>query len=107
MAVRPGNSVDDHIAFIDALEKVVDFYSGLRLAMDIPIIQRRSIMEAFSMVQEVICDRDAVYRITEEFHVGFAAQSGLRALKARVGVRDTLYGQVKQRHMRRCRHILR
>lgn len=80
MDVRQSNSVDDYIAFIDSLKPKVDFYRGLRLATDMPVVLRNPLMQAFRTAQEVICDRDAVYRITEEFHVGFAAQSGMRAL---------------------------
>lgn len=80
MDVRQGKSMDDYIAFISSLRGKVDLYNGLRLAVDLPVIRRNPLMQAFRMVQEVICDREGIYRITEEFHVGIAAQSGFRAM---------------------------
>lgn len=78
--IRPSAGLADYVTFMRQLEGKYPLVQGITLATSLPPLLRKELMATFPLFGEVLCDPKGVATITEEFHMGFAAHMGLRAL---------------------------
>jgi hypothetical protein len=80
--LRQSNTLDDHLDFIRQLPGRCPLPRGMTLASSLAPQHAAHLAAAFPLFGTVLCDAVAVAQVTQEFHTGFRAQTGLRPLAA-------------------------